>query len=77
MFGGLPKPTATGEGPEATTRSVRASVATVGTALPLAGPMCSAIFVVKNEFPDVGVRVSCRICGAGRSSSGIWYKADE
>jgi hypothetical protein len=71
MFGGSPKPTATDEGPEATTRSVRASVATVGTALPLAGPMCSAIFVA-NELPDVGVRVSCRICGAGRSSSGIW-----
>ena len=71
IFGGSPKTTATDEGPEATTCSVRASVATVGTALPLAGPMCSAIFVA-NELPDVGVRVSCRICGAGRSASGIW-----
>ena len=70
IFGGSPKTTATDEGPEATTCSVRASVATVGTALPLAGPMCSAIFVA-NELPDVGVRVSCRICGAGRSPSGI------
>ena len=70
IFGGSPKTTATDEGPEATTCSVRASVATVGTALPLAGPMCSAIFVA-NELPDVGVRVSCRICGAGRSASGI------
>ena len=70
VFGGSPKTTATDEGPEATTCSVRASVATVGTSLPLAGPMCSAIFVA-NELPDVGVRVSCRICGAGRSASGI------
>ena len=70
-IGGSPKTTATDEGPEATTCSVRASVATVGTSLPLAGPMCSAIFVA-NELPDVGVRVSCRICGAGRSASGIW-----
>ena len=71
IFGGSPKTTATDEGPEATTCSVRASVATVGTSLPLAGPMCSAIFVA-NELPDVGVRVSCRIWGAGRSASGIW-----
>ena len=66
MLGGPPKTTATDEGPEATTRSVRAA-AVACTALPLAGPMVSAM-VVASEFPDVGVSVSCRICGAGRSS---------
>ena len=70
MLGGPPKTTATDEGPEATTRSVRASAVDAWTALPLAGPMVSAM-VVASEFPDVGVSVSCRICGAGRSSSGI------
>ena len=66
-LGDPPKTMATDEGPEATTRSVRASAdAACPTGLRTAGAMVRAM-VVASEDPDVGVRVSCNSCGAGAS----------